>query len=231
LAAAGNRELAASATQIHHQRGGAVHAQVGDETQMDEAGFFQAGNNFYFPTGSGSYPLQKRLGISRVSQRAGGDNPNRIGDHLLCGPMKPSQYLYRFGDRFGSKKAGTKYAFAQARHFTVFVNGAKPAPCQACDLQANGIGTDINRGKSRHEARPTVYMPNKNWTDKFIASNIRVGRSDPKPWLIYVRLRPVWGGVIIGRPDCIESSSGRGNNTIGYEGKRAGTRPGLAANS
>src|ERR1700676_248554 len=129
---------------------------------MNEASFLQAGNNFYFPTCGRSHPLQKRLRISRVSQRAGGDNPDWIGDHLLGCPMKTAQYLYRFGDRFGSKKAGAKHSFAEARDFTILVDGAKPAPCEACDLQANGIRTDINRGKCRHEARSTVYMPNKS---------------------------------------------------------------------
>jgi hypothetical protein len=30
---------------------------------------------------------------------------------------------------------------------------------EARDFQPHGIGTDINRGKGRHEARETVYMP------------------------------------------------------------------------
>jgi hypothetical protein len=38
------------------------------------------------------------------------------------------------------------------------VNGAKMATDEPRDLEPNGIGSDINRGKGRHEARETVYM-------------------------------------------------------------------------
>jgi hypothetical protein len=38
------------------------------------------------------------------------------------------------------------------------VDRAKMSAGEARDLKPNGIGTDINRGKGRHEARP-VYMP------------------------------------------------------------------------
>ncbi len=160
VAAPGNRQFAASASQVDHQRGRTVDAEIGDKSQMNQTSFFQSGDNFDLPASRGAYPLQKGLRIPGVSQSAGGDDSDRVGDDLLRGPVKAAQDLNRLGHRFGSEKAGAKYSFAQPGNFAVFVDGAKAAAREACDLQPNGVGTDINRGKGWHEARPTVYMPN-----------------------------------------------------------------------
>jgi hypothetical protein len=72
--------------------------------------------------------------------------------------MKAAEDFDGFRHRLGSKKAGAKDALSQTSNFAVFVDRAKMSACEARDLKPNGIGTDINRGKSRHEARP-VYMP------------------------------------------------------------------------
>ena len=67
--------------------------------------------------------------------------------------MKAPQDLHRLGHRFGSEKAGTKHAFAQARNLAVFVDGTKAATREPRDLQPDRIGTDINRGKGWHERK------------------------------------------------------------------------------
>jgi hypothetical protein len=65
--------------------------------------------------------------------------------------MKAAQNLHRLSHRFGSEKAGTKNAFSQARDFAVFVDGTKASAGEARNLQPDGIGTNINRGKRWHE--------------------------------------------------------------------------------
>ncbi len=155
---AGNRQFAASASQINHQRGRTIDTKVGDQSQVNQASFFQSGDDFDLPPGGRPNPLQKSLRIAGIAQCAGGDYAHWIGDYLLRGPMKAAQDLDGFSHRFGSEKAGTKDAFSQTRDFAVFVDGTKTSAREARDLQPNGIGTDINRGKGWHEARPTVYM-------------------------------------------------------------------------
>ena len=159
MAPPGDGQLATSASQIHHQRRCTVYAEIGDESQMNQTRFFQSGNNLNLPSGGGTHPLQKRLRIAGIPQCAGRDDPDWVRDHLLCGAMKAPQNLHRFRHRLGGEKAGTKHALAQARNLAVFVDGTKAATCEACDLQPDRIGTDINRGKGWHVARPTVYMP------------------------------------------------------------------------
>ena len=113
VSAPGNRQLAASAAQIHHQRGRTIDAEIGDQSQMNEASFFQSRNDFDLPPCGRAHPLQKGLRIAGIAKCAGGDHAHWIGDHLLCGAVKAAQNLHRLSHRLGSEKAGTKNAFAQ----------------------------------------------------------------------------------------------------------------------
>src|SRR5580692_11767434 len=61
LPAGGDGQFAASAAKIHHQSRRIVDPQVGDEAQVNQASFFQAGNDFDRPAGRGAYPLDKCL--------------------------------------------------------------------------------------------------------------------------------------------------------------------------
>src|SRR5580700_3334103 len=158
LTAGGDGQFAASSAQIHHQSWRIVDAKVGDEAQVNQASFFQAGNDFDRPAGRGAYPLDKCLRVAGVAQGARGDHSDRVGDYLLGCAMKATEDFDGFRHRLGSKKAGAKDALSQTSNFAVFVDRAKMSACEARDLKPNGIGTDINRGKGRHEARP-VYMP------------------------------------------------------------------------
>src|ERR1700722_8448417 len=159
LTAGGDGQFAASSAKIHHQSWRIVDAKVGDEAQVDQASFFQAGNDFDRPAGGRAYPLNKGLRVAGIAQGARGDPSDRIGDYLLGCAMKAAENFNGFRHRLRSKEAGAKDALAQTSHFAVFVNRAKMSADEARAYQPHGIGTDINRGKGRHEARKTVYMP------------------------------------------------------------------------
>src|SRR5580692_9910079 len=83
LTAGGDGQFAASSAQIHHQSRRIVDAQVGDEAQVNQASFFQAGNDFDRPAGRRAHPLDKCLRVAGVAQGAGGDHSDRVGDYLL----------------------------------------------------------------------------------------------------------------------------------------------------
>src|SRR5919206_3533616 len=64
--------------------------------------------------------------------------------------MEPPQNfdsLFHSGRR---KKTALEHRFAQARDFSVFVDLAQTFPMQGCNLQPNGVGSNINRSKSGH---------------------------------------------------------------------------------
>src|SRR5579863_4044991 len=126
---------------------------------MDQARFFEAGDNLNHPAGGGSHPFKEGLRIAGVAQCAGCDHADWVAYYLLCGPMKTAQHLDCFGHRLGREKPRTKHAFAQPSDLTIFVDRVKTAARKPSDFQSDGVGADINRGKGWHEARPTVYMP------------------------------------------------------------------------
>src|SRR6267154_1902900 len=64
--------------------------------------------------------------------------------------METAQHLDRFGHRFRREKAGAENAFSEASYLPVFVNRVKASAGEPSNLQANGVGTDINRSKGRH---------------------------------------------------------------------------------
>jgi hypothetical protein len=51
--------------------------------------------------------------------------------------MEAPQHLYRFGHGLGRQKAGTEYAFAQARDFAILMQGVKTSSLQTRDLEAD----------------------------------------------------------------------------------------------
>src|SRR5215469_2268285 len=134
VSAVRNGQLAASATKVHHEGGNPVDARTRGQTQMNESRLFQARDDFYFPSGGRSDPLEKCLGISRIPQRTGGHHPDVIGDDLLCGAVKTAQDFHRLRHRFGSQESGAKDAFAEPSNLAVLMQGAQAADMQPRDL-------------------------------------------------------------------------------------------------
>jgi hypothetical protein len=76
---------------------------------------------------------------------------------LLSGAVEAAKDLHGFRDGIGSQKSSAEYAFPEARHLAILVEGIEAASLQPCNLQPNGIRTDIDRCECRHQ-KPTVYM-------------------------------------------------------------------------
>jgi hypothetical protein len=69
--------------------------------------------------------------------------------------MKAAENLHSESDRLGRKESAAEDRFAQPRDFAVFVNFNQAMGAQAGNLQADGIGSDVNGGESWHSR--TVY--------------------------------------------------------------------------
>ena len=104
---------------------------------MNEPRLFDPRYNLYLPSRRGSDPFKEGLGIPRVPHRAGGDDTHRVCDHLLGGPVKAPQNLYRLGNGLRGEKAGTEYAFAQARHLAILMQRVKTSSLQTRDLETD----------------------------------------------------------------------------------------------
>src|SRR5579872_4122082 len=124
---------------------------------MNQTRFLYSGNNFNVPTRGRAHPLQKRSGIARISQSAGSNDTHRVRPRILYRTMKPPQDLHRGGNRIRRQKTAAEYGFAQARDLAVLMDLDEPVADEASNFQADGVRSDINRGKSRHGGRPTVY--------------------------------------------------------------------------
>src|SRR5208282_2463565 len=152
-----NGELATAAAQIDHERGGAVGTRTGNQAEVNEARFFDAGDDFDAPSRGRANPLEKRLRIARVAQGAGGDHAHCVGDNLLRRAMKPAQNFHGFGHRFRREKSGAEDAFAQASDFAVFVDRAEASCLQSRNFKANGVRSDIDRGERGHEEGDSLH--------------------------------------------------------------------------
>src|SRR5689334_14287930 len=117
---------------------------------MNEAAFFQPGNYFKRPAGDGLYPLLKEPRAVAVTQGACANHARPLDGVALHGAMKAAQDFERLRHGLRFKIAVAKDAFAQARDFTVLVQGHQPAATKFGDAEPHRVGTDINRGKDRH---------------------------------------------------------------------------------
>ena len=83
-----------------------------------------------------------RIALDRAVQlteyrKVAGDDTHRVCDHLLGGPVKAPQNLYRLGNGLRGEKAGTEYAFAQARHLAILMQRVKTSSLQTRDLETD----------------------------------------------------------------------------------------------
>ena len=64
--------------------------------------------------------------------------------------MKAAQHLDRVLHCLGREESGAEDRFSQARDLPVFNNLPQPMSRESRNFQSNGIGADINGGKSGH---------------------------------------------------------------------------------
>ena len=123
---------------------------LSQHAQVDEAAFFQSGDDFHFPAGRGAYPVEKRAAVARVAQGAGGDHAYPIGAVSLRSAVEAAQHAQRERHRLRIQRSVGENAFAQASHFAIFVQSFQPAAYDLGYLQPDRVRTDVNRGECWH---------------------------------------------------------------------------------
>ena len=181
VSAMGDGQLAAPAAEIRHERRNVIDSRARDQPQMNQTRFFHAGDNLHSPSGGRTDPFQKRLRITGVAQRTGGNHPHVVGDDLLGRAVKPAQNFHRFCHRFRGEKSGAEDSLAQSRDLAILVQSTQTSRVQPRNLQADGIRADIDRGECGHR-KPHSLHAEGNWKkqDRPLESGTikRLGRSD-----------------------------------------------------
>src|SRR6202007_638127 len=85
--------------EIDHQAAAACAGLVRDDAEMNEAAFFQAGDNFDSPPGRGFNPGAKGLRVASGAGGAGGDDTYAVNDVLLHSFMEALERLDGVGHR------------------------------------------------------------------------------------------------------------------------------------
>jgi hypothetical protein len=67
--------------------------------------------------------------------------------------MKAPKHLDRIRHGIGREEACAEHGLSQSRDFPILVNLPQAAAGQACDLQTNRIGTNVNSGQDGHDRR------------------------------------------------------------------------------
>ena len=92
---------------------------------MNEAAFFESGDNFDGPARGGLDPLREGGGVARVAHGAGSDDPDFICDMQLDGLVEALERLDGGGHRVRRDIAGLEDTFAEPSHFTIFMQSFK----------------------------------------------------------------------------------------------------------
>ena len=103
--------------------------------EMNQAAFFQAGDDFQLPSGGGAHPVEESAAVAGVAQSAGSDDPHAIDCIGLDGTMKAPQHAQRQRHGLRVECAISEDALAQTRDLAVFVQGDEPATDYLCDFQ------------------------------------------------------------------------------------------------
>jgi len=117
---------------------------------VDEAAFFEAGDDFERPAGFGFDPGLKGGAVAGVAHGGGGDDASLVDSVGLDGALETLQGLDGLGHGLGRDEAGLEDAGAEAGDFAVFMQGAQLVGDDACDFEAAGVGTDVYGGEGGH---------------------------------------------------------------------------------
>jgi hypothetical protein len=158
--ALGERNLAASAAQIHqqhtarcanHRSGFGLSFAATHHAQMNQPAFFQAGDDLQIPARLGFHHRLKDRSIARVAHGRSSDGPNLVHPVRLHRPLKTLERLQCRRHRIRRNQPALKDASPQPRHLAVLVQRLQLMRRNLGNLQSARVGTDINGGKCRHE--------------------------------------------------------------------------------
>ena len=146
----GDGQLATAAAEIDQQRPAAGDAGIGEHAEMDEAAFFQSGDDLGFPAGGAAHPIQESAAVARVTQSAGRDYAHAVGGVSLHGAVKAPQHLQSVRHGLRIECAVGKDAFAETRDLAIVVERLQTTAYGLGYLEPDRVRTDINRSEGWH---------------------------------------------------------------------------------
>ena len=146
------RVVATAAAQVKEQRSLGLDrdACIRHHAKMDEAPFFEAGDDFDVPSGGAFYPVGEFARIACVAHGAGRDHAHLAYAKFIACPAETLQHFHRRGDRPRGERSVAERPFTEARDLAVFMQRVQPTAAQLRDLEADGVRPDIDRSEVRH---------------------------------------------------------------------------------
>jgi hypothetical protein len=146
---------------INHEHAAPQKLFIHRETEMDEASFLQAGDDFDAPAvAARAHSMKLRL-LPASRKLLVATTRTSIAGMLLRGLVKALQYFDGVRHGFGREQAGLKDRGAEASDFAVLVNDAQAAARKLRDLEAHGVGADVHRREDGHGLRLYKRNPRK----------------------------------------------------------------------
>ena len=146
----GERDLAASTAEIDQHAASPRPRLQRDDAEMDQAAFFEAGDHLDLPAGGRLDPRRKGCGVAGVAHGAGGHHANLVHHVELHRLLETLECADGVRHRVGGDDPRLEDALAQAHNLAIFMQRLQMMLLHRCDLQPNGVGTDIDGGKRGH---------------------------------------------------------------------------------
>ena len=142
---------------------------------MDEARLLEAGDDFDIPAGLDFGPGDEGLGVAGVAHGGGGDDADLIDAVFLDSLLEALEGFEGEGHGVGGDEAGIEDACAEAGDFAIFMEGFEAMGDDAGDLEAAGVGADVDGGEDGHWVGQS---PNGKPSARFQASTSRYYTAD-----------------------------------------------------
>lgn len=150
VSASRQRHFATATAKVKQQNTPRSQAAGRNNSQVNEARFFQPRDNFNCPSGRRAYPLDKCAGVAGIAQCRRRHHSYRVRHAFLNGSIETPQHAHGFGHRLRRKQSATEYAFSQSCDFAILMDLFKPTALQARNFQTHRVRSNINGGKGGH---------------------------------------------------------------------------------
>ena len=156
-----DRDLAASAAEIDEQASGlGVRLELND-AQVNQPSLFESGDDLEIPASGRLDPLREGGRVARVAAGRRGDHPDLIDYVELDRFVKALERLDGAGHGFGRDHTGLEDALAEPGNLAVLVQRLQLAVDHRRNLEAAGVGANINRCKRGHIKQDTQRCAQK----------------------------------------------------------------------
>ena len=148
--ALGEGDFTAAAAEVDEEDTAAGARLGADDAVVNEAAFFEAGDDLHLPAGFSFDPGLEGRAVAGVAHGGGGDDADAVSGMSLHGALKAFEGAEGGGHGFRGDEAGLEDAGAEARDLAVLVEGFELMGDDAGNLEPAGVGTDVDGGKGGH---------------------------------------------------------------------------------